>query len=366
MNFAELFVTLGVKGAAKAKTDIAKTKDEMVGLSKKSIGAIAALAGVSLGLGAIYHRAVNSGIGLNKFSTFMGKSSKELQKWQYVALKANVTGAEIEDTFRNISDIGANFELTGNMPAELNKIASIVGGFDVSKLGDAEYTLRKIRTLLQSNAAPKNILNALAAPFVSPSVAAMLSDPSVPDASTVPDSAIVSDSRNKTLAKVSAGFDQLVKRIEVAMSGVAAAVGPELLTALNKLVPTLSFLATETAKLTTRIAQAFAPGWSDRALDTVKDMFDPDTWQDLRNASKQTEMDYQEELRRKYEPYSIATTIPSMAPMFAPKGAGDKSVPDFNQTIVIQSQRPVDAAMVSKAARQGAQQMIQKSRSDVK
>ena len=242
MNIGELFVTLGLKGADKTNKDLDKTKDKMMGLTKKSIAAIGAIAGVSIGLGAIYSRAVNSGVGLSKFSNYMGQSSKELQKWQHIAMDAGVAGAEVENSFRRLSELAGDFEMTGNIPAELSKIAKITGGIDLDKLGDADYMLRKIQDFLQSGAEAQNVLNTYASGLVSPEMIQFLNT-NKKDPSMVPDSAIMSDRTARALNDSKVQFDKFIKDIEVRFAGLFAKIGP-------KILPKLRELAVEVVNLT--------------------------------------------------------------------------------------------------------------------
>lgn len=242
MNIGELFVTLGLKGGDKVNKDLTKTKDNMVGLTKKTLGAIGALAGVSIGLSAIYNRAINSGVGLNKFSNYLGQSSKELQKWQYIAMDAGVAANEVDNTFRRISEAAGDFELTGNLPAELSKIASVIGGIDLSKLGDADYMLRNIQKFLQSGSMPQNVLNSVASALVSPEMIQFLNQ-NQKDPSLVPDSAIMADSTAKALNNSKVELDKFLKDIEVRFAKLFVKIGP-------KILPKLRELAVEIVNLT--------------------------------------------------------------------------------------------------------------------
>lgn len=242
MEIGSLFVTLGLKGANKTNNDLKKTQDNIMGISKKSLGAIAALAGVSLGLSAIYQRATQAGVGLSKFSNYTGKSSKELQKWQYVAMNAGVAAAEVENTFRSIGQIAGDFSLTGNLPAELNRIAQVVGGIDLSKLDDADYMLRKIQQFLQSGAESQNTLNTIASGIVSPEMIQFLNT-NKKDPSMVPDGAIMSDGTSKALLQSKVEMDKFIKDIEVRFARLFVKIGP-------KVLPQLKELAVQVVNLT--------------------------------------------------------------------------------------------------------------------
>lgn len=234
MEIGQIFVTLGLKGAGKTNSELKKTQDNIMGLSKKSLGAIAALAGVSFGLSAIYQRAINTGVGLNKFSNFTGKSSKELQKWQYIATTAGVAAAEVENTFRGLSQIGADFDITGNFPAELEAISKVIGGFDISRLGDADYMLRNLQKYLQSGAAPQNILNSMVSGLIGPDMTQFLNKNKL-DPSNVPDSAIMSDRGSAALARTKVEFDKFIKDIEVRFARLFTKIGPKVLPQLKEL-----------------------------------------------------------------------------------------------------------------------------------
>lgn len=278
MNLADLFVTLGVKGAGKANSDLKKTQDNIVGLSKKSLAAIGALAGVSFGLAAIYNRAMATGIGITKFSNYMGKSSDELQRWQYLAKSFKVTSAEIEGAFKNLSATSAEFNLTGTLAPELQKVSEIVGGLDLTRLDDATYMFENFRKVLKSGALPRNVLNRLVEGFVGEGVVGMLASDKPLDPSSVPRSAIMSDASGRGLTNLSASFDKFGAKLEVALSKVANEFGPGLIRALDKAIPTIVTLTAEITKLITRITEFWGGG---KVKEQLGEVANPFNWYDI-------------------------------------------------------------------------------------
>lgn len=348
MNLAELFVTLGVKGAGKANSDLKKTQDSIMGISKKSLGAIAALAGVSLGLTAIYQRAVASGVGLSKFSNYMGKSSKELQKWQYIATNAGVAAAEVENTFRTLSQIAGDFELTGNLPAELNKIASVVGGLDLSKLDDADYMLRKIQQFLQSGAESQNVLNTYASGLISPDMIQFLNKNKL-DPSKVSDSSIMSDAGANALLRSKAEFDRFIKDIEIRFARLFTKISP-------KILPQLKQLAVEVVNLTEALVMFLS---NNKVFDMFGSLIKALTMAlkgDLWGATEQMAKfgDMQADVLRGgwYENMIKDYVAPVVRPITGMADSAITNMIDINQNIIVQH-REDRAAAIKEGARRG-------------
>ena len=142
MNVGEFFVTLGVDA------DTLKVKDFARGIGEiplKAAAAIAALAGVTLGIKEIAQEAMGAAVAFQSFEAQTGLSSQELQHWQNIGLQANVTAetmsGSISSLNRQLADIRlgkgniAPFQIlgvnpTGNAFQVLDRIRDRIKGMD--------------------------------------------------------------------------------------------------------------------------------------------------------------------------------------------------------------------------------------------
>jgi hypothetical protein len=100
MTIAEFIIKLGFKIDGGEKAEKA-SKD----VEKLNFSAVKLLAGVTALNAAFYGMmtlAVEAGIGLQKFATNTGLSGDELQRWQFRAEKANVSGKEVVNALEAI------------------------------------------------------------------------------------------------------------------------------------------------------------------------------------------------------------------------------------------------------------------------
>ena len=106
MTIGELVVKLGiVADTDKAKGFSTALKDVTVG----GAAAVAGLIGVSLQFKHLFEESIDAAMGLQMFNSQTGLSTEQLQKWQVVAERANVSAESVATSItalqRNIADI---------------------------------------------------------------------------------------------------------------------------------------------------------------------------------------------------------------------------------------------------------------------
>lgn len=258
MNIGNLFVRLGVVGGDKAKKQIDTTSSGMVGLSKKSLTAIAALAGVSYGFKTLYDRSLRLGTGLTKFSNYTGMSSQELQRWQYIAKQSGVSAEEMTSSISGLQDAIGKMHIEGEIPKFLQMIGRYVE-IDNTKLEDTYYLLSKLQEFSRLDLSPRDtaIANQLLGEFISPEVIGMLrSTRLTPD--MVPQSALLSDGEAKRLQEVQAAGARVQQQLEVAMAKLVNQVGPDLIKNFERLIPEIIKLTKTVSDALNNIMKFFA------------------------------------------------------------------------------------------------------------
>jgi hypothetical protein len=111
VKIAELYAVLGfdIKGASDLKEIEANLSKAAMSSAKLAAGAGVVAAAIS---GMVY-TALSAAVGFQKFNLTTGLSTTELQKWLYQAQLANVSGAELTQTVKNIQMAGVRVSSTG-------------------------------------------------------------------------------------------------------------------------------------------------------------------------------------------------------------------------------------------------------------
>lgn len=99
MKIGEFFVQLGVEADTKTLKDFAKS----IGDIPLNVGtAILALAGIEYELGKVTEQAIQAAIGFQMFGAQTGLSWQELQRWQIVAERANVSAESVTSSITSL------------------------------------------------------------------------------------------------------------------------------------------------------------------------------------------------------------------------------------------------------------------------
>lgn len=240
MNVGSLFVTLGIKGGGKAKKDVLGVNSEIKGLSKSSLGAIAALTGITLGLKSLYDGALRTGTAMTKFGNTTGMSTDLLQRWQYVARQSGVASEEIESNFRNLQSSLEGMNLSNSWSGELKRIFDFTGG-DWAKIKEAPYVFEQIQKYLKGGFDPIGMSNQVAGSLVTPDVIGMLRSTNLrPE--DVSAGNITSAGQAKRLQQIQAAAANVQAKMQNSANKIIAELGPELIKNFNRLIPVLEDL----------------------------------------------------------------------------------------------------------------------------
>lgn len=114
MKVAELFVSLGFQIEGRQELE---TVDRNLGRAELSaLALLAAVAAVNAAFLAMMNRAVDAAVGLDMFAKTTGESTQELQQWQAMAAKSNVSATAVTEAIKNIQHVRSEIAL-GNVDA---------------------------------------------------------------------------------------------------------------------------------------------------------------------------------------------------------------------------------------------------------
>jgi hypothetical protein len=144
IKLGDLFVSLGVKADIPVLKEFNKSlKDITVG----GAATIASVAGVSLEFKHLFDETMNAALGLQTFKAQTGLSSQELQVWQQVAERANVSAESVSGSIVSLQQNIANIRMGKGNVAPFQLL-----GLDIQK--DPFALLGDIRARLQNVSRP--------------------------------------------------------------------------------------------------------------------------------------------------------------------------------------------------------------------
>jgi len=149
MKIADLFVNIGVAGASTVGKGLEHVKKGMNDIVSSSLQAKAAMLAVITGLERLTGMASQTGMDLYKFGATTGLSTQELQKWQYAAMKFDVSGKEMEGTITGVQSAMSDMMLGKGAPEAMMALQNAVG-FDPEKSRDTFYVMGKIQEFIKS------------------------------------------------------------------------------------------------------------------------------------------------------------------------------------------------------------------------
>lgn len=232
MNIAELFVNLGIKGSEKTIGALGGVKKGLGEVSAMSLEAKAGILAAMYGLERMMAASGAAGTGLTNFAALTGLSSQTLQRWQYAARQAGVSGEELTGSLKAVQNSMTNMLLGKGAPEGLGIVAKAVG-FDASKARDSFYVMEQLQKAAQ--ALPKDVGNNVLKSFglSEGTIAAMRRNAFNPKAFAKAD--IYSAKEQGSLDKSNIAWSNLGDKIEKAIGHFNAAHGTALVKDISKI-----------------------------------------------------------------------------------------------------------------------------------
>lgn len=149
MNIGQFFIQLGIKGAKGASAAVVGLRGKMQDLENSSLTTKAAILGVMYGLERMMSASSEAGMALNQFSNFTGISAQVLQRYQYAGRQVGVTNEEVAGSFKAVQSAMANMVAGHGAPSGMEQLGRVLGqhgtGFDMNRVRDTEYVIRKLQ-----------------------------------------------------------------------------------------------------------------------------------------------------------------------------------------------------------------------------
>lgn len=250
MNIGELFINLGIKGTEKTVGAIASVRKGMGEITSTSIEAKAAIIGAMYGLERLVETSNRIGTSLTNFNALTGISVQELQRWQYAARQAGVSGEEIAGSMKSVQNAMTNMLFNKGAPEGLGLVAEKVG-FDFKRARDTLYVLQQLQKFAQQ--VPADVGNAVLKSFglSEGTIAAMRRNAFTPE--MLAKAPTYSDKEVKALDKANIAWSNLINKIQMAIGHFNALHGLSLVNDISKLTDKILQLANSFMKLADNI-----------------------------------------------------------------------------------------------------------------
>lgn len=249
MTVGELFVSIGIKGAAKVGDTLSSIGKQMGDVSAQGLAAKAAVAGLVYGLESLMSNSAAMGMSLKQFATLTGFSAEELQKWQYAARQSGVEAEEVTSSIKGIQSAMAKMQLGQGPPGGIGIIAQYTGGFDEKKINDTYYMMDKLKQFAKSTTVPRPFANEfLKQAGLTDNMIQFLRSTEV-DLQKIKPSQIFSDKEINTLAKINIGWANLKRTLDMQTGHFTAKYGQDIVNGLSNALKVVVDLTENIIKL---------------------------------------------------------------------------------------------------------------------
>lgn len=250
MNIADLFVSLGIKGADKTLSTMKDVKVSIADIGSTSLATKAALVGMMYGLERLMSNSMTTGNNLMQFATATGLSAESLQRWQYAARQAGVQGEELTSSVEAVQKSIVNMMLGKGNPEGMRMVANSVG-IDPAKARDTFYMLGKLQEFAKK--APADVGNTILSSFglTQGIINAMRRDMFRPE--VMNKAPIYSNSGAKALQAIDVQWANLGQKIEMAIGKLNIKHGGKLVSDISMIVEKVTVLADRLVTLADRL-----------------------------------------------------------------------------------------------------------------
>jgi len=235
---AELFITLGIKGADDTSKKVSAVSTSMEGVKSTSLAAKAAVLGVMYALERMTIASADKGMGLKRFSDLTGLSLDSLQRWTYMAEMAGESADSMSGSIKSVQGAMAKMSLGMGAPGGLAEVARVTGAIDETKLKDTFYMMGKLREYARKE---KNIgkRNEMLATFgIGPETIATLVSSRI-ELEKISKSNILSGGQIQNLTKIKEEWLKFYKALEMTRDALVSEFG---MTGVKKLREGFLFL----------------------------------------------------------------------------------------------------------------------------
>lgn len=231
MKVGELFVNLGIKGHKKLAQGLEEAKKGLGEVFHSSLETKAALAGMAYELGSMIAESGKAGTNLTNFGAVTGLSAQTLQRWQYAARQAGVSGQEFTGSLKAVQTSMTNMLMGKGAPEGMALLANKVG-FDPKRARDTFYVLEQLQKFAKT--VPNDIGNSVMKSFglSEGTIAAMRRNAFTPG--VMKHAPVYGDKEIGSLDKANIAWSNLGEHIEMAVGHFNAKHGEELVDGMMK------------------------------------------------------------------------------------------------------------------------------------
>ncbi len=285
--FAELFVSLGIKGSEKTLSVLSSVKTGMGGIRDTSLAAKAAILATIYAIEKMASGSANFGYNIQNLATYLDIGTKSLQQWRYAALQAGISNDEFDRSALSIKQHIKEANAKNHILPDGSAILAQETHFDFSKkfkindilpallefARNKKYSNDVIETILEGwGLTPTEISQAIKGKF---------------SAANLKNADILSGKEIGSLSNTKVEFGLIEQKAKMFMGHFTAEHGEDAVKNLNNMESAFLRIATDLDKISTKIGvfriigQAFQ-GWN-QILNSVADDICESRIIDIRN-----------------------------------------------------------------------------------
>lgn len=143
MNFAELFITLGLKDTGNTEKKLQATKGTLGEIKTSGLAAKAAIIGVFYAFERLTAKSNDLGLSLSQFAATTGDDVQVLQKWQYAGRQMGATAESVAGSLKSVKQAMQTMKFSGQQPDMYPLVNSLVG-IDPERILEKQYMMEKL------------------------------------------------------------------------------------------------------------------------------------------------------------------------------------------------------------------------------
>lgn len=250
--FAELFVSLGIKGSEKTLNVLSTVKTGMGGIRDVSLEAKAAILAAIYALEKMTMGAANSGYEIKSLATYLDIGTKSLQQWRYAALQAGISNQEFDQSAKAVQNNIKQFAASQKLPTGSDIIAQethfkFSDKFKVDDIfpkllefaRNKKYSRENIETILEAwGLTPNEISQAIIGKFTT---------------ANLNKAPILKDNELSKLSNITVEWANLEAKVKLFMAHLTAKDGEEAVKNLNHMADSVFRIANDIERISTKL-----------------------------------------------------------------------------------------------------------------
>lgn|GEM_PF-5993611 len=251
-KFAELFITLGLKGSEKTLNALSSVKIGLGGIYDTALETKAAIVAVVYALEKLITGAAQDGAHLKNLSTYLNMSVESLQKWNYAAQQGNISNQEFEQSLGSIQQKIKDFQVKHTLPDGSYVIAQETGFNFQGKFGINEILPKLLEFSQNKKYSREKIEEILAGWGLTPNeIGAAING--IFSAANLKNAPILKSGEIDTLSRVNVEWKNLETKVKMFVAHLTAKDGEEAVKNLSKMADALFRIANDLERISTKL-----------------------------------------------------------------------------------------------------------------